>query len=70
MAEESGLKTSAVYDIEAGRNNSPGYTVVMRLVKALQRGGLPGLKPEDVFPVPDAEAKAAPVPDAEVKAAS
>lgn len=59
LAEEAGLKTTAISDIETGRTKNPGYTSVMRIVAALQRGGLAGLVAEDIFPVPD---------DAEVRA--
>lgn len=58
LAEEAGEKVSTVNDIERGRNQRPAYVVVMRIVQAIQRGGLPGVKPEDIFPVPAVEAKA------------
>ncbi len=51
LAEEAGVKTTAVSDIETGRTQNPGYSSVMRLVNALQRGGL-HIKAEDIFPVP------------------
>lgn len=67
LAREAGEEISTVNDIERGRNKRPAYVVVMRIVQALQRGGLPGVKAEDIFPVPQ-------LPDAaeggEVKAAS
>ena len=56
LAREAGEPISTVSDIETGRNSRPAYVVVMRIVKALQRGGLNGITPEDIFPV---EAKAA-----------
>lgn len=49
LADESGIKLSAVYDIEAGRNNNPGYQTVSALVKALKRGGLAGVQADDIF---------------------
>jgi len=54
LAEEAGLKTTAISDIETGRTKNPGYSSVMRIVAALQRGGLVGLGLEDIFPVPEA----------------
>ncbi len=59
LAAESGLKISAIYDIEAGRNQSPGYNVVMQIINALKAGGLEGITPEDVFPVPAPQAQKA-----------
>lgn len=55
LADEAGVKKTAVSDIESGRTPNPGYQNVLRLVRALQRGGMPGLKTEDVFPLPDAD---------------
>lgn len=55
LAEESGVKKTAISDIESGRTQNPGYQNVVSLVRALQRGGMPGLKTEDVFPVPEHE---------------
>lgn len=52
LAEEAGLKPTAISDIETGRTKNPGYTSVMLIVAALQRGGLRGLVAEDIFPVP------------------
>ena len=51
LATEAGIKESAVFDIEAGRIRNPSHTNVMRIVSALQRGGMPGLQSADVFPV-------------------
>lgn len=51
LAQEVGTSVSAINDIEHGRNKNPGFRQVMRIVKALQRGGLGGLSPEDVFQV-------------------
>lgn len=55
LSEESGIKITQISDIETGRTKNPGYTAVMRLVAALQRGGLVGLTHDDVFPIPDSE---------------
>lgn len=51
LADEAGLRTTAISDIETGRTKNPGYTSVMKIVAALQRGGLQGAKAEDIFPV-------------------
>ena len=52
LAEAAGTAISTISDLERGGNRNPGYALVMRIVGALQRGGMKGLKPEDVFPVP------------------
>ena len=58
LADEAGVKTTAISDIEIGRTQNPGYVSVHRIVGALQKP-LPGLKVEDVFPIPvDEESKA------------
>lgn len=59
LADESGVLKTAISDIESGRTRNPGYQNVMRLIKAMQRGGMPGLKTEDVFPLPENEAVSA-----------
>lgn len=60
LAEEAGLRTTAISDIETGRTKNPGYASVVKIVAALQRGGLQGLKAEDIFPViTDSEARTA-----------
>ena len=59
LAEEAGVKTTAISDIESGRTQNPGYATVMRIVRALQSGGLQGLKSEDVFPIPAGDTEAA-----------
>lgn len=58
LAREAGEHISTISDIETGRNARPAYVVVMRIVKAVQRGGLQGVTPEDLFPVPKGEVKA------------
>jgi transcriptional regulator with XRE-family HTH domain len=57
LAEESGVKASAIYDIEQGRVRNPAYSTVMLITRAFQQGGMPGLTADDIFPVPS-EAKA------------
>jgi DNA-binding XRE family transcriptional regulator len=51
LAREVGAPISTVHELETGANKNPGYALVMRVVKALQKGGLAGLEPEDIFPV-------------------
>lgn len=51
LAREAEVSVSTVHDLENGGNKNPGYQLVMRLVKALQRGGLSGITAEDIFPV-------------------
>jgi len=51
LAREADVSVSVVHDLENGRNKNPGYQLVMRIVKALQRGGLSGINAEDIFPV-------------------
>lgn len=51
LAQEAGEHVSTVSDIETGRNARPAYVVVMRIMRAIQRAGLTGVKPEDIFPV-------------------
>lgn len=53
LAEEAGLRTTAISDIETERTKNPGYSSVMKIIAALQRGGLQGLKADDIFPVVD-----------------
>jgi transcriptional regulator with XRE-family HTH domain len=54
LADESGIKLSAVYDIESGKNKNPGYQTVSAVVKALKRGGLAGVQADDIFGAEDA----------------
>lgn len=51
LAREVGVSVSTINEIESGVNKNPGYQLVMRIIKALQLAGLPGLSAEDVFPV-------------------
>lgn len=59
LAREAGEPISTVSDIETGRNARPAYVVVMHIIRALQRGGLQGVKAEDIFPVPNARSEVA-----------
>lgn len=58
LADESGIKLSAVYDIESGKNKNPGYLTVSALVKALKRGGLSGVQADDIFGADEAASRA------------
>jgi transcriptional regulator with XRE-family HTH domain len=58
LSREAGLNNSAVRDIERKRIRRPAYASVMAIVTALQRGGLTGLKAEDIFGGPDSEREA------------
>lgn len=55
LADESGVKSTLISAVETGRTINPGYQSVMRIVIALQRGGLRGLKAEDIFAVPESD---------------
>lgn len=52
LATEAAAGVSTINDLENGANKNPGYALVMRIIGALRAGGLVGLNPEDVFPVP------------------
>lgn len=52
LASEAGTAISTINDLESGDNKNPGYALVMRVVAALRAGGLVGIAPEDIFPVP------------------
>lgn len=51
LADAAGEKVANIFDLENGRNRRPSFALVMRVVAALQRGGLTGIKPEDLFQV-------------------
>lgn len=53
LARESGESVSTIRDLEIGDIKRPSYEVVMRVIGALRNGGLTGINPEDIFPVPD-----------------
>lgn len=52
LAREADEHVSNIRDLENGVNQNPSYALVMRVINALKRGGLNGLSPEDIFPVP------------------
>lgn len=56
LAREAGIGNDTVSRIERGQTDPAdvSYGDILRIVRALQRSGLPGLKPEDVFPVVEA----------------
>jgi transcriptional regulator with XRE-family HTH domain len=60
LAREVGVSVSTINDLESGGNKNPGYRLVMNVIKALQRGGLAGITPENIFPVhkPSSKGKA------------
>ncbi len=43
--------SSAIGDIECGRNRQPSHTRVVRIVRALQRHGLPNITEDQLFVV-------------------
>lgn len=51
LAREAKESNSTISELENGHNENPSYGLVMRVVKALQRGGLTGVTAEDIFPV-------------------
>lgn len=58
LAELAGVDDSTVFDLEAGRNRRPAYETVVKIVRALQRNGLPGITSDELFPVPESKAVA------------
>lgn len=54
LAEEAEVSVSAISELERGHYRNPSFSLVMRVVAALQRGGLKGLKAEDLFSVASA----------------
>ncbi len=55
LSKTSGEKKSVISDIELGRVDAEdvGYGRIVRIVRALQYLGLPGITADDVFPVRD-----------------
>jgi transcriptional regulator with XRE-family HTH domain len=51
LAKRSGVRASTICRIESGELTRYSYVVVMKLIAALQDGGLKGVSAEDVFPV-------------------
>lgn len=57
LEEAAALGTTAVSDIEIGRVGNPSHETVFRIIRALQRSGLPGITSQDIdeFRVEDEE---------------
>jgi transcriptional regulator with XRE-family HTH domain len=55
LAAASGVKKSAISDIETERvaPENVSHGTITRLTRALRGFGLPGLEPDEVFPVQD-----------------
>jgi predicted transcriptional regulator len=54
LAEESGEKLSAIFDIETKRSRNPQYRRVIRIFRAMKCGGLSErIGIDDIFPVAD-----------------
>lgn len=51
LARKAGLTRSDVSVLEADRPR-PSWNVVGRVVRALRESGMPGLQPEQIFPIP------------------
>jgi predicted transcriptional regulator len=49
----AGVPGGTVHDLETGRVESPSWTRVVLIVRALQTAGLKGISGEQLFPVPD-----------------
>lgn len=55
LARRAGLTRGDVYDLESGRVQRPSWEVVGRIVAALRDSGMPGLTPEQLFPIERSE---------------
>lgn len=53
LDREAGLPKGTTHDLESGRNRDPRHKTVVRITRALQRGGLKGITEEALFPVTD-----------------
>jgi len=51
LARRAGLTRQDIYDIESGNNQRPSWQVVGRIVQAIRDSGMPGLQPEQLFPL-------------------
>lgn len=53
LAEQSGVQKSSIADIETHRvaPENVAHGTIVRLVRALQRAGIPGLTTDQIFPV-------------------
>lgn len=56
LAEAAEVSVSAISELERGHYRNPSFSLVMRVVGALQRGGLKGLKAEDLVSIADGAA--------------
>jgi len=59
LAKEAGTAPANIRDIEAGRNANPSHVLVVKVTRAIQRGGLNGVSIDDLFPVPETNPEAA-----------
>lgn len=53
LAKEADTAPANIRDIESGRNANPAHALVVKVTRAIQRGGLNGVSVDDLFPVPD-----------------
>lgn len=51
LASLSNCTEGTINDIESGRNRQPAYDKVVRIVRALQRHGLPNVTADELFAV-------------------
>lgn len=58
LARRAGLKRQDIYDLESGNNQRPSWQVVGRIVQAIRDSGMPGLQPEQIFPIAEAQERA------------
>jgi transcriptional regulator with XRE-family HTH domain len=56
LAARAGLDRSVVHDLESGRNKRPSWQSVYLITEALKAAGIPGLQPQQVFPIEKAAA--------------
>jgi len=54
LARRAGQHIATVQALETGGSQAPSFKLVMAVVRALRRGGLRGLRPEDLFPLEEA----------------
>jgi transcriptional regulator with XRE-family HTH domain len=55
LAKEADTAPANIRDIESGRNANPSHLLVIKIARAIQRGGLNGVSVDDLFPVPEQE---------------
>jgi len=53
LDRRAGLPVGTTHALESGRIESPSWTRVVLIVRALQAAGLKGITGEQLFPVPD-----------------